>query len=219
MFEELLNRAVIASKANWDSYSYCNNGELSIETNPNGVVFDISDWEKGTVTSQALKYSDGYDNQRVYSRQIGDFILNVHLLFQLVDFKDDDTSRIRKEDAKDVNEKDIYERNLTETKDFIALHKQQNKMEVRVAGVHPFYMLGYCHYAFTYYLSLRLFSIRLLTKLMRKYIINLPSKIQDKEHEIIITAYASYKGKKVTKEQFLQVMPVFDQFVYSMKYE
>jgi hypothetical protein len=54
---------------------------------------------------------------------------------------------------------------------------------------------------------------------MRKYIINLPSKIPAKEHEIIITANANYKGKKVTKEQFLQVMPVFDQFVYSMEYE
>ena len=197
---------------NWDRH-YCNQGEF-LRNKTSGVLFDISGWDKGVVVNQALKYSNGYDNQRVYSRQLGDYKLNVHLLFQLVDFTGDDTSRIRKEDVKDVNEKEIYERNLIETKDFIDLHKNQNNMDVQVIGVHPFYILGYCHYGFTYHLS-----NGIITKLMRKYIINLPSKIPNKEHEIIITANASYRGKKVTKEQFLQVIPVFDQFVESMQYE
>lgn len=88
---------------NWDRY-YCNKGEF-LRNKSSGTLFDISGWEKGTVLNEALKYSDGFDNQRVYSRQLGNYTLNLHLLFQLVDFKDDDTSRIRKEDARDVNEK------------------------------------------------------------------------------------------------------------------
>ncbi len=212
LFQELLNKRLIRKMPpnNWDRH-YCNEGEFLRNKN-SGILFDISGWEKGKIHPMALKYSNNDNSQRVYNRFVGDYKLSIHIIFQEVDYTNE-SSKIRKEDARDVNEKDIYERNLLETKDYIEKHRKENKLHVKILGVHPFYILGYCHYSFTYKLTLfRLF----FPNILRKYIINLPSRIPDKEHEIIITAYARYKGKKVTKEQFLQIMPVFDQFVYSM---
>lgn len=217
LFQKLLELKVIEKLPpnNWDRF-YCNSGEF-LRNKSSGVLFDISGWDKGVVSTEALKYSDGYDNQRVYNRQLGNYELNIHMLFQSVDFKNEKDCKFRKEAVKDVNEKEIYERNLVETKEFIQLHRDQNNLDVKVIGVHPFYILGYCHYAFTYYLSMDVLSFEVGKKLMRKYIINLPSKQPNTEHEIIITATAKYNGNAVKHQQFLQVMPVFDQFVYSMQ--
>jgi len=212
VFNFLGNAGIIDQKPprNWDRNYYNKSNYLRNEDI--GILFDLSGWEKIPLSELALEYGHA-QNQRAYLRSFGEYVFGLHALFQSVDFNKDRKSKIRRiDDSLDNDE--IFYRNLEETKEYIELHLRQNNLIVKLLGVHPFYILGYAHYAFTYTII-----DDTVSKIMRKYIINLPHKKSYIENEIIVTANISHHSRNINLREFLQVIPVIDQFIYSAEYE